>query len=252
MRQGEKNRNLKKIGIIGFGRFGRLMASYLVQDFDVWIHDRKDQTDDIRKMGAHPADFAAACGQEVVIPAVPISQLKPLLENMTPYLQSGALVADVCSVKLYPVEWMEAILPQRIFILATHPMFGPDSAADSLKNHKIFLHPVRMEPEYFRKIKAYLQSKGLILIQSSPEEHDREIAVSLSLTHFIGRTLADFGAAPLKIDTEGYKRLLHILEVVENDTWQLFSDMHRYNPFANQTLLEFMEAGARVAGSLEK
>lgn len=240
------------IGIVGFGRFSRLMAYYLVKDFKVRIYDRKNRTEVIRKIGAYPAEFTTVCRQEVVIPAVPISQLKPLLEQMVPYLKKGTLVADVCSVKTYPVKWMETILPHYISILATHPMFGPDSAADSLKGHKIFLSPVRLESSHYQKIKKYLQYKGLILIESSPEDHDREIAISLFLTHFIGRALADFGATPLKMDTEGYKRLLHILEVVENDTWQLFLDMHQYNPFAEQTRVTFMDAMQRVAKRLEK
>jgi len=48
------------------------------------------------------------------------------------------------------------------------------------------------------------------VIEASPSEHDRQIAVSLALTHFIGRSLAGMGAKPQDIDTEGYKRLLHI------------------------------------------
>jgi prephenate dehydrogenase len=62
------------------------------------------------------------------------------------------------------------------------------------------------------------------------------------LTHFIGRSLARFGARPLEIDTEGYKRLIHILGVVEHDTWQLFVDMHRYNPYAAENRKAFMAA----------
>jgi len=228
------------------------MASFLVKDCNVWIFDRNHRAQDIRKMGAHVADFSTACRQEIVIPAVPISQMKPMLEQMPPHLEPATLVADVCSVKVYPAKWMETILPQSVFILATHPMFGPDSAPGSLKGHKILLQPVRMEPLYYQKIKKYLDSKGLLLIESSPEAHDREIAVSLFLTHFIGRTLADLGAHPLKMDTEGYKRLLHILEVVKNDTWQLFSDMYRYNPFAKHALADFMDAAKRVFGRLEK
>jgi len=81
-----------------------------------------------------------------------------------------------------------------------------------------------------------------VIIESTPEDHDRQIAVSLALTHFIGRSLSSFGADDLLIDTEGYKRLLHILEVVENDTWQLFEDMHRFNPFAAGTRRDFMQA----------
>ena len=34
---------------------------------------------------------------------------------------------------------MQELLPQDVSILATHPIFGPDSAADSLKGRKIAL-----------------------------------------------------------------------------------------------------------------
>ena len=54
------------------------------------------------------------------------------------------------------------------------------------------------------------------------------------------------------IDTEGYKRLLHILGVVTHDTWQLFTDMHRYNPYARENRCAFMAAMAQLEEKLEK
>ena len=129
-------------------------------------------------------------------------------------------------------------------------MFGPDSAADSLENHKIVLCPVRIGRQRFKKIADWLSSKGLVVIEATPEEHDRQIAVSLALTHFIGRSLAEFGADDLPIDTEGYKRLRHILGVVENDTWQLFRDMHTYNPHAGDIRAAFMAAVEKIDGRL--
>ena len=129
-------------------------------------------------------------------------------------------------------------------------MFGPDSAADSLKNRKIVLCNVTTEIATYQKIQNYLLAKGLDVIEVSPQEHDRQIAISLSLTHFIGRTLAEFGAGPLKIDTEGYQRLTHTLEVVEHDTWQLFEDMHRFNPYAKETRENFMDAMRRIDDKL--
>ncbi len=62
------------------------------------------------------------------------------------------------------------------------------------------------------------------------------------MTHFIGRSLSEFGARDLNIDTEGYKRLMHILGVVKHDTWQLFSDMNRFNPYAEQKRVDFINA----------
>jgi prephenate dehydrogenase len=59
------------------------------------------------------------------------------------------------------------------------------------------------------------------------------------------------GAKPQDIDTEGYKRLLHILEVVENDTWQLFADMNRYNPYAVEVRRDFIKAMQAIERRIE-
>jgi prephenate dehydrogenase len=238
------------IGIIGFGRFGKLTARYLAEDFKVLVYNRTDKSKQIEQCGARTASLKDVCRQKIVILCVPISKFREVLVEIRPLLKEGAVVVDVCSVKVYPVRWMQAALPLKVSILATHPIFGPDSAADSLKGHKIFVSPIRIDKALYQKIKTYLASKDLVLIESTPEDHDRQIAVSLALTHYIGRSLSAFGAAPLGIDSEGYKRLLHILEVVENDTWQLFYDMHHYNPYAQEKRTAFMQAMQKINDQL--
>ena len=239
------------IGIIGFGRFGKLTSAYLAADFDVRIYDRTDAAAAIRRTGALSASLPAVCRQPVVILCVPICALRDVLRQIAPLLTKDSLIIDVCSVKEYPVKWMKALLPDNVSILATHPMFGPDSASNSLQGRKIFLSPVRMTEKPYRKIKAFLTARGLVIIEGSAREHDKQIAVSLALTHFIGRTLSEFGAANLDIDTEGYKRLLQILEVVENDTWQLFVDMHRYNPYAREKRRAFLDIAKKINDQLQ-
>ncbi|MGD9173387.1 MAG: prephenate dehydrogenase/arogenate dehydrogenase family protein [Desulfobacterales bacterium] len=239
------------IGIIGFGRFGKLTTRYLAEDFEVLVYNRTDKSTEIEKCDARTASLKEVCRQKVVILCVPISTLQEVLVEIEPLLKEGAVVVDVCSVKVYPVRWMQAALPETVSILATHPIFGPDSAANSLKGHKIFLSPIRIDRKHYQKVKTYLASKELVLIESTPEDHDEQIAVSLALTHYIGRSLSAFGAAPLGIDSEGYKRLLHILEVVENDTWQLFHDMHHYNPYAQEKRAAFMQAMQKIDDQLD-
>jgi prephenate dehydrogenase len=219
------------IGIIGFGRFGKLTAGYLAEDFDVFVFNRTDKSTEIKKTGARKASLKTVCQQKIVILCVPISTFKEVLVEIGPLLKRDVLVVDA--------------------ILATHPIFGPDSASDSLKDQKIFLSPIRIGKKQYQKIKTYLASKELVLIESTPEDHDEQIAISLALTHFIGRTLSEYGAARLGIDSEGYKRLLHILEVVEHDTWQLFYDMHRYNPYAKEKRAAFMQAMQKINEQIE-
>ena len=238
------------IGIIGFGRFGQLTARYLAEDFPVEVFTSAEKTETVEGFKATVASLESACAQKVVILCVPISAMEKTLERIAPLLGPGTLVVDVCSVKTLPARWMVDILPEHVSILATHPMFGPDSAADSLSGRKIVLCRIRIDGGRFDKVRAYLSARGLEVFDTTSEEHDRQIAVTLALTHFIGRSLARFGAGDLPIDTEGYKRLRHILGVVGNDTWQLFEDMNRYNPFAEDARKHFMAAMAEIDARL--
>jgi prephenate dehydrogenase len=239
------------VGIIGFGRFGELAARYLARDVQVVVFDRGGKGSQIEAVGAHPADLETTCAQEMVLLCVPISTMQTQLKIIAPLLKAGTVVIDVCSVKVYPVQWMTELLPAAVEILPTHPMFGPDSAAKTLAGAKIVLCRNRISNANYDKVANWLRARDLVVIEATPEAHDRQIAVTLALTHFLGRSLSAFGADKLPIDTEGYKRLMHILEVVENDTWQLFKDMHRYNPFAAEQRNRFMEAMQQINERLE-
>jgi prephenate dehydrogenase len=239
------------IGLVGFGRFGALTARYLAQDATVHVFSRSQTAERIAAVGAVASSLEEVCQQRFVILSVPISAMPDTLKRIGPMLPPQTVVIDVCSVKIHPLKWMRDFLPPHVFILGTHPMFGPDSAADSLEGRKLVLCRERMPKGLYRRVHHYLRTKQLEVIETTPEDHDRQIAVSLSLTHFIGRSLSAFGAGALKIDTEGYRRLMYTLGVVEHDTWQLFEDMHRFNPFARQTRAAFMEAMQKIDQQLD-
>ncbi len=235
------------IGVIGFGRFGRLAARYLARDLPVAVYRRDPDRDAaITSMGARPADLADVCARKIVLLCVPISAMPATLTRIAPLLRPGTLVADACSVKIYPVQWMQELLPSGIDILATHPMFGPDSAEQSLSGHKIALCPVRVRPVLYRRIRRWLARSELILIETSPDEHDRQIALSLGLTHFIGRGLERVPATALAIDTLAYQRLQQVQQMATNDTYQLFEEMHRYNPHARGPREALLQALTRL------
>ena len=239
------------IGIIGFGRFGKLITKYLSEDKKVYVFSRSGKDEEIRKSNGIPASLEDVCKKGIVIPCVPISELESTLKKIKGMLKDN-LVVDVCSVKEYPVAAMKKILPEKTGILATHPIFGPDSAPETVKGKKIVLCRVRIQDDKYKKIKSYLEKKGLVVIESAPEKHDKEIARTLILTHFIGRGLIGLGAKNLNIDTEGYKRLMNVLETVQNDTEQLFEDMNRYNKYSKEIRNSFMKSLTKIDRRLGK
>ena len=181
-----------KLRIIGFGRLGRLITKYVAQDADVIVYEKfpSEETEkQIKEFGGTMGSLEEACNCPIVIPFVPISEFEKTLIEMKPFLKAGTLVADVCSVKKHPIDKMLEILPKDVQILGTHPMFGPDSAKESLFGCKIVLCNERIEENLYNDIKNYLNNHGLKVIESTADKHDEEISHSLLLTHFIGRTL---------------------------------------------------------------
>jgi len=242
------------IGIIGLGRLGSLLCKAISKDFQVVAFDLNpinlknlNPKNKNLKVASTLDDMAQA---DIIIPCVPISAFAPLIKQLAKILEENLknnpkkkyLVADVCSVKGYPVKIMKKFLPRQVSILATHPMFGPDSAGDSFFARKLVLCPERISPKLYNAIKFYLLEQGLIIIETTPPHHDKEVARSLVLTHFIGRGLLKFGAKDLEIDTKGYRRLMRILSTVENDSWQLFIDMNKYNSYAKKVRLDFLKS----------
>lgn len=240
-----------KVGILGFGRLGKLLTRYLAQDADVLVSDLSDVSIEAKALGASAASFEEVCACPIVIPCVPIGHFEAVIKSMALHLQPGTLVADVCSVKELPAEVMLKHLPEHVSLLATHPMFGPDSARRTVFGRKIVVHNLRTPERLYQNVKSYLESHGLKVIEATPAEHDEQIAQTLVLTHFLGRTLIDFKAKPLPIDTKGHRRLMKILDQVENDSIELFKDMNNYNRFAKKVRQDFLASMSKIDGWFE-
>lgn len=238
-----------KIGLIGFGRLGKMIHQYMGIDCDMLIHDPFSKNIPEGK----ESELTELSQCHIIIIAVPMSEFENTIIKLSNHLENKeTLIIDVCSVKMMPIEAMEKHLPKSTSILGTHPMFGPDSASDTLFGRKIVLTPVRIKDKLYNDITKYLQNHGIRTIESTATEHDKQISNSLNLTHLIGRSLLDFNASSLDIDTKGYRRLMKILSTVENDSWQLFHDMNKFNPYAKDTRENFKKSLLSIIDRLDE
>lgn len=222
------------IGIIGYGRFGQIWAKELKKFGQVKIFDQdnKYSTSNIKKV----------CTADILFLCVPISQIKNISKKIAPILTQKTLVLDVCSVKVYPVRVLKKYLPKNQPIIATHPLLGPDSVKKSggFMNHKIVVCPIRTSVHQKKNILCIFKKIGLKIIVTSPENHDRQMANSQGLIHFIGRGIENLNLKPQELYTPDYLSLLHIKDMVVHDTWQLFFDMEKYNPYTKNIRIKFL------------
>lgn len=238
-----------KIAIIGQGRFGKLLGKILAPYGEIFVMEK-----DLKKIEKKQVLIKKEDLKEIdwVFLAVPISNLEKLLLEIRPHLKKGSLVVDVSSVKIFPCRWLKKYLPRNVEIMGTHPMFGPDSAKNGLPGLKIVLCPVRISLKNKKKFEKIMRSLKLKIIFTTPQKHDAEIAKSLTLVHFIGRTLGRINIKKQEITTLGFERLLAVNETVNSDTWQLFLDMHRYNPYAKNMRHRFLKSAREIDSELKK
>ncbi len=232
------NGNKQKIGLIGFGRFGVLLADLLAREYEPVISDERDLSTDALTAGYQWVDLKAVMDLDTVFLAVPISRISKLVEQLAPLTHPGQLIIDVASVKTRIRDWMVEALPASVQILNTHPMFGPDSYRQDRDLRMVFC-PTRIEADIESLWRSVFESWGCRLIDLSVEEHDRLAARSQGITHFMGRVMKGMNIQPTAVDTHGFRQVHHVVEQTCQDTEELFHDLQFYNPYTAEMLTDF-------------
>ncbi len=229
----------KSLGIIGLGAFGRFMVKHLAPWYDIYGYDVKlpspetlaqDKADDVTLSSL---DTVAAA--DIVVFAVPYASLRHTAVLAAQHIKPGALVLDVTSVKVKPLEILSGIIPEHADLLGTHPLFGPQSGKNGIEGLRIALCPVRIPSERYYKICDFLTDKlRLLVLKTDPDKHDKEMAKVQAMTHFMSRALREIGLQPSLMATKAYEKLQEFASIVLSDSWDLFLTIQKGNPYADE------------------
>jgi prephenate dehydrogenase len=240
---------IKTIGLIGLGRFGAMAYQYLRASKEMRVYDSDQST---LAQCPDACGFADAVASDLIVLAVPISSVEAVCHDMAPLLKPGQLVVDTCSVKEKPIKTMLRELPEDVQILGTHPLFGPDSGKKGIVGLKITVCPVRIQPDWYETVVRYLKSLGLATLETTPEEHDRQIARTQAVFHLIAQACKRLNWGGEDITTPGPETFFNLLKSVQNDTDQLFFDLQRENLHASKARAEFIEEVIRLDRDLSR
>jgi prephenate dehydrogenase len=234
------NKKKKELGFIGFGSFGQFIIPHLKPHFSIFVSDKSDLSARASELEVNWVSLEEAASKEMVALAVPVQFLEAVLVEIKSLVKPDALVMDLSSVKVKPVDLMLKYLPSTVDIVGTHPLFGPQSGKHGIAGLNMVVSPVRgnraQEVMYF-----FSQHLKLNVLERTPENHDKQMAYVQALTHFVGRAVNAMDIPDVEQKTPAYQYLLDIKRNLGQDSWDLFFTIENENPHAKEIREQFLK-----------
>ncbi|NMB78182.1 MAG: prephenate dehydrogenase/arogenate dehydrogenase family protein [Methanomicrobiales archaeon] len=217
-------------GIIGgTGRMGRLFAPVFERAGCEVLVSGRSTTLTARDI---------ALQADIVIVSVPIRDTVRVINEIAPLLTREQLLCDFTSLKVKPVE---AMLASKANVIGLHPMFGP--TVKTLKHQTIIVCPARTDEKHLHDLLALFRAEGAECTITTPEQHDRTVAVVQGLTHFVTLCMAD-SIRRLGIDIEKtqaftspvYQIELSLVGRLLSQDPALYADILQMNPYVPEVI----------------
>ncbi|MEK7109403.1 MAG: prephenate dehydrogenase/arogenate dehydrogenase family protein [Patescibacteria group bacterium] len=239
------------VGIVGYGSFGAFLE-VLIRRFApktrVRIHSSRQKPDGKKFF---PLEAVAQC--DVVVLAVPIAAFEEVLARVVPLVGGHTVIVDVATVKMHTTELLKKYAVGKRY-LATHPMFGPESyekKGGEVAGLRVVISESTLPKGQTTALTAFLKKCGFDVVEMNADRHDKHLAETLFLTHFVGQVVARGKFNRTDIDTVSFGYLMDAVESVKHDT-ALFRDVYRFNPYCEEILKRFESAEGEVHALLKE
>lgn len=233
------------VTIVGTGGMGQAAARFLKGDFEVCIAGRslEKSKKTAGELGVSAASFEDATKKaDVVLVTVPIENTVETCNRAAKLMRKGSLLVDIASVKTGIVDRVS--IPDGMEYISAHPLFGPDRPVE---NQNIALIPVRGK-SWLPKVERFLEKKGLHIVVTDAETHDRVMAANQLLAHFAllgySDALRGWGVLPetlAKLSTPKSRDMQALAARAESER-TLLEAMQKANPHGKRIRKAFLSA----------
>ncbi len=239
----------KKITIIGgTGRMGKWFAKFFQnKGYNVIISSRSPKkgesiAKDIKveyETNWHKASQIA----DIVLIATPIEVTAEIIHKISKSMKAGSILFDIASVKGKIIEALEEAEALGIRTLSIHPLFGP--GAKTIDGKKVLIIPVNKSSELLKEVSELFKGASIHIIKSA-KEHDKMIALTLALPHFLNivfaKTISKFDIKELKkFQGTTFSLQLLISESVLSENPDLYYEIQKQNQVFPEILKILLE-----------
>jgi|TARA_B110000116_G_scaffold108291_1_gene93986 chorismate mutase/prephenate dehydrogenase len=191
-------------------------------------------------------NIEAAQHADVVVISVPIAATTEVIKEVGPHCKPNALLLDVTSTKTEPLNAMLENFSGSV--IGTHPLFGP--SVHSLQGQRIALVCGRDLNEWEDWLCSIFKARGLSVLVTTAQEHDRAMGIVQVLTH---QTTEVLGRTIEKLDVDVQKTLeftspIYLMELLMTarhfaQSSELYASIQMNNPETGKILQALQDAG---------
>jgi cyclohexadieny/prephenate dehydrogenase len=223
----------EKLALIGIGLIGSSVARAtrlkgLAKT--IAISTRRQETlDEARSLGlgdSYSLDpIAAVKHADLVILCIPVQSYKAVMEQIGPWLEPGAILSDVGSVKQHVIAQMAPHVPKGVSLIPGHPIAGTEHSGPAAGFPELFINrwcvltPDKdADPAAISKLSAFWTALGSNVETMEPAHHDMVLAITSHIPHLVAYnivgTVADLEAATqsevIKFSASGFRDFTRI------------------------------------------
>lgn len=221
---------INTVGIVGYGNFGKFLhelGQRFFPNVEFRIHSRRAEVDNLTFF-----DIKTTSQSDLVFLCDGISEYEERMITVLNHALQETIFIDVATVKKFTSELCRKHCDGRRFI-SLHPMFGPTSYKKhkgNVEGFRIVVTDYALKNDDYLMLKKLFSALGFLIIEMSADEHDKNLAETLFLTHYIGQSILKAGFTRTEIDTLSFQFLMDAVESVKDDK-KLFADVYNFNPY---------------------
>jgi prephenate dehydrogenase len=116
----------------------------------------------------------------------------------------------------------------------------------------MILCPVSADESLVTMIADFWRHKGVEVLATTPERHDRDTVYSLGFTHSLARLIQEMDVSKIELTTRSFNDVTEVARLSLKDTDQLFHDMLFYNPYFKTMKREFEQSVKTLRAQLDE
>lgn len=191
---------------------------------------------------------------DIIIITVPINVTVEVIMQIGQYVRKDALLMDLTSIKEEPVKAMLKF--SKSDVIGCHPVFGP--SVKGMKNQTIVLCPARGK-KWLPIIKEIFEKNGAKVKITTPERHDKIMAIIQGITHFsilsVAHAMKELNAdikESLEFSSPIYKLRMDMVGRILNQDAGMYADIEILNKKTRKTIKAYLDAAKKLQRILER